>query len=192
MSKSIALSAALAALLAATACAETSDPAADPDAMPKGGYDMVDPVANPVAGQPLPPQGGEWTQGQIDGRRGLVFRPAEGEPIFAMFCDERDGIVIERRGLLPSGPYEMIDIAFGNVRESLAVNQVDNDGPVLRATIPFQSELYTRLRDVEGTISIGAGQAELIAMPASPEIGALVRTCTTAGTEVPALEEGAP
>lgn len=176
--------------LALAACADTSEP--DPVPAEDGGpYNMLDPVVNPVAGEPLPPQGGQWSRGSVEGREAVIFTPLAGEPILALFCDERDGIVIERRGLFPTGPYEMMDVSLGNVRESFAVNEVDNDGPVLRATIPFQSEFYNRLRELEGTMSIETGQAETIVVEAGPLIGELVRTCTTAQSEVPALDTAA-
>lgn len=173
--------------LALAACADTSQP--DPTPAEDGSYDMIEPVANPVAGEPLPPKGGEWSRGSVEGREAAIFTPLAGDPILALFCDERDGIVVERRGLLPAGPYEMMDIALGNVRESFAVNQVENDGPVLRAKIPFNSEFYNRLRELEGTMSIEAGQAEPIVVPGDPLLAELVRTCTTGASAVPALDE---
>lgn len=171
-------------VLALAACADTSEP--DPAPAKDGGsYNMIDPVVNPVAGEPLPPQSGEWSRGSVEGREAAIFMPAAGEPILALFCDEREGIVVERRGLLPAGPYEMMDVSLGSVRETLAANETENDGPVLRATIPFQSEFYNRLRETEGTMSVEAGQAERITVPTSPLIADLVRTCTTAGGEGP-------
>lgn len=167
----------LGALLLLAACADSQDP--EPTPMEGGPYNMIDPVVNPVAGEPLRPEAGQWVRGNIGGREAILFDPVSGNPVFAMFCDSRDGLILERRGVLPSGPHRMMDIAFGNVRESLATNEVENGGPVLRAQIPFSSPLFTRLRDFDGAISVSVGRAQPIALPADPMIAEIVRTCTT-------------
>lgn len=169
--------AALAGLAVLAGCADTQEP--DPAPAEDGGpYDRIDPTVNPVASEPLPPAGGEWVGREVDGRQGLVFQPLAGEPVFAMFCDERDGIVLERRGLLPSGPYRMMDVAVGNDRVSLAANEVD--GPAVRATLPFNSEFHTRLADPGESISVTVGRSQPLMLPSTAEVAELVRTCTTA------------
>ncbi|MDT9600139.1 hypothetical protein [Sphingosinicella rhizophila] len=143
---------------------------------------MIDPVVDPVAADPSRPEAGEWVEGDVAGRKAIVFDPVAGGPVFAMFCDTRDGLVLERRRLLPSGPHRMMEIAFGDARESLATNEVSNNGPVLRAQLPFNSELFTRLRDFEGAISITVGRSQPLVLPADPLIPELVRKCITGAT----------
>lgn len=172
---------ALAILLALAGCADSQDPDPQPTQDEVvGGYDKIDPVVNPVAGKPHPPQDGEWVSGTVEGREAILFDPVEGEPIFAMFCDERDGIVLERRRLLPSGPYRMMDVTVGNDRDSFAANEVQGNGPVVRANIPFQTDLYTRLRRPVDEISISIGRSAPLVLPGGVEVAELVRTCTTA------------
>ena len=171
---------ALAALFALAACAETKAP--DPNPAEDGGaYNMIDPTVEPVAGEPLPPEGGEWSQGSVEGRDALLYGAPGGDPIFAMFCDERQGIVLERRGLTPTGPYRMMEVAIGNDRATLAVNEpVDSERPVLRATIPFNSELNTRLRTPGEPISVTVGRSQPLMLPSTPQVAELAVSCTTA------------
>lgn len=140
---------------------------------------MIDPVVNPLEGEPLVPLAGQWVRGNVGGREAVLFDPVAGDPEFAMFCNSRDGLILERRGLLPSGPHRMMEVAFGNVRESLATNEVESNSPVLRAQIPFSSEIFTSLRDFDGTIAASVGRGQPVVMPADPLIASIVRTCTT-------------
>lgn len=166
----------LIAALALIACADTDEP--DPTPVRDGGNDMVDPVVA-QAGEPLEIEQGEWVPASIDGRTGIGFVPAgEGsEPVFAIACDERDGILLERRGVVDVAERQMMQLRFGGVARSYAAVQPDLEPPVLRAKIPFNDDALAELAVLDGPIGIGFGVHPPLMMPAPPEIGDLVAAC---------------
>lgn len=167
--------------LALLACAERTDP--DPTPLEdRGAYNLIDPVnvedaAGPVGLTTL----GNWQTGTVDDARAVLFARPQAEPVFAIFCDGRRGLVLERRGLTPGGALERMDVAIAGVRRTLAVNPVIGDGPpVLRAVVPYNDELQVRLQDRAAPMSVDVGEDEALRLPASPLIPALATECARA------------
>lgn len=172
----------LVVLLALAACARSSEP--DPTPTEDGGpYDMIDPTAAPVGTQPnlVAPAIGTWRQAQLRGQPALLFSSSAGAPALALLCDERKGLVIERRGVLPTGERDLMEIRFGSATGSYAVNQPVDGEVVLRAAIPFNDRMLAQLRETQAPLTVRVGEGEPLTLPADPAVGTLVRTCQQSG-----------
>ena len=166
----------LIALLALVGCAEGREP--DPTPMNDGGgYNLVDPVPTPIDPNPREVTAGAWSPNTIEGRLGIQFAPPNGEPVFLMFCDERDGLVMERRGIVPTGALEMMEISFAGAFRNYAVNELQTGQPALRASIPFNDDMLTRLRQIDTPLTVTVDRGQPLIMPATPLIPELVVAC---------------
>ena len=162
------------------ACAEGSEP--DPTPAQDGGdpYSRIDPVPAPLPGAQDAASAGAWRETSVEGRRGLVFAPPGDEPIFAMFCRTPEGLVLERRGLVPSGEIDMMRLSAGSTRQALAVTPMAQGDPALRAVMPFNDPLFTQLRESPVDITVTVGEDRPITLPASPLVPELVAQCRIA------------
>lgn len=166
-----------AALALAAGCAD-SDP---PDAMPAegdGAYNMVDPVAAPLANEAAPAIG-QWIETMQDERPALQFGPPNTEPLFSIRCDDGGGVILQRHGLVQMGTAQMMTIIMAGTAQQLAVNPVAGPLPVLRAAVPPADQLMEGLRDVGEPIRIEIGDEPPLILPASPLIGEFVVNCAT-------------
>lgn len=166
------------------ACAEGTEP----DALTAEGdepYNMIDPVPAPLPGPGDGDRAGAWRKTAEDGRAGLLFAPADGEPIFGMFCDTPGGLVLERHGLMPSGEIGMMSLSAGASRQMLAINPVSDGDPVLRAIVPFNDPLLARLREAPVDVTVAIGEGEPLTLPASPLVPELVAACAGEEAEDP-------
>jgi hypothetical protein len=169
--------------LALVACARTSEPDPNP-AEDNGAYNKIDPVPSPAAGAAAePPAAGEWREAQVRGRPALLFAGAgSDQAMAAIYCDERRGLVIERRGLVPAGEIDMMSLAAGDQRQRLAVAPVREDGgPVLRAALPFNAELIAVLQQGPTPLTIDVGEGARLSLPATPLLPQLVTRCRVNG-----------
>lgn len=169
--------------LAVAACARSAEPDPTPT-NDSGAYNKIDPVPTPTAAAPgTPPNAGEWRQASISGRPGLLFGPpGDARAAAAIYCDERRGLVIERRGLLPTGEIGMMSLVAGNERQDLAVSPVQEEsGPVLRAALPFNAELISSLQSGPVPITMNVGESSTLNLPATPLLPQLVNRCRANG-----------
>lgn len=162
--------------LAFPGCAERTSPEATP--IEDGGTDnMIDPVRiDDAAGAGLTTLG-SWQTGSVGDARAVLFSKPRAEPIFAIFCDGRQGLVLERRGLTPSGTIARMEIAIAGTRRALAVNPLIDGTPVLRAIVPYNDELQVQLQDRPAPISIDVGEGQPLRLPPSPLVPALAAEC---------------
>ena len=169
----------LAAALALGACGEgreVEDANIQPKAEP---YNVIAPVPDPVSsGVPAPQFApGDWRPEQVRGAQALVFGEAAGPSLFRMYCDSRGGVVVERLGIESTGDIEMMEIQAGDEVARLALNEVETERAILRASIPFNHNLMTRLLRSEGELYVKAGETPALRLPLNETTEALARRC---------------
>lgn len=170
-------------LLALGACGEGREVEDRPAEAPAEPYNKIAPVPDPVAkGVPAPQFApGAWRPEQVRGAQGLVFGEAKGPSLFRMYCDDRGGAVFERLGVESTGDIEMMEIQAGGQIARLALDEVETEQPVLRASIPFNHGLMTRLLRSEGELFIKAGETPSLRLPLNANTAALARQCERPG-----------
>lgn len=175
----------LGCLLLTVACAEATEP--DPTPAQDGGpYNKIDPVVDPLAGNgsaAAEEASGRWASGTVEGKPALVFEQAGSGAAFSISCDDRGGLVLQRRGVPATGGLRMMQVTFAGETRRLAVNELETQQPVLQAIIPFNDELISRLKSVQAPLIVSAGDGGSLTLPASPEVSRLVRTCAGGGGE---------
>ena len=155
---------------------EVDDAAIAPKAEP---YNVIAPVPDPVAsGVPAPQYApGEWRPEQVRGAQGLRFGAATGPSLFRMYCDGRGGAVFERLGVESTGDIEMMEVQAGDEVARLALNEVETEQAILRASVPFNHNLMTRLLRSEGELYVKAGESPALRLPLNDNTAALARRC---------------
>ena len=169
----------LAASLALGGCGEgreVDDATIAPKAEP---YNVIPPVPDPVAsGVPAPQYApGDWRAEQVGEAQGLLFGEAIGPSLFRMYCDGRGGVVFERLGVESTGDIEMMEVQAGDEVARLALNEVETERAILRASVPFNHNLMTRLLRSEGELYVKAGETPALRLPLNENTAALARRC---------------
>ena len=167
-------------LLLLAACGGTSEP--DPTPAEDGGaYERIDPVEGVFVNNGSRPAdgAGTWSETRIDGRNGLLFSDASGTAQFAMACDDRGGMVLQRRGVPATGGLSMMTVTFGGEVQRYAVNELATPEPVLQAIAPYNDRLIARMKEVQAPLGIEIGDLPPLALPPSEAVSALARTCAT-------------
>lgn len=177
----------LGCLLLTMACAEATEP--DPTPAQDGGpYNKIDPVVDPLANNKSAETrrtAGRWSGGTVEGKPALLFEQEGSGPAFSISCDDRGGLVLQRRGVLATGGLRMMEVTVAGETRRFAVNELETEQPVLQAIIPFNHELIAKLKSVQAPLLVAAGDSGPLMLPASPEVGALVRSCAQAGGGAP-------
>lgn len=178
-----------AALLVLAACAESEPPDPTP-ADDDGAYNMIDPVTAEVT-QDTAPAIGEWTRTMQEEQPALAFGPAGAEPLFSIRCDDREGILINRHGLVEAGTAGMMTLLLGAERHELAVNPVQAPLPMLRAAVAANDPLLAALRDYQGQLELVVGDGPPLVLPASPMTSDFIEACASGEvSSVTSAEEG--
>ena len=172
-------------LFLTVACAEATEP--DPTPAQDGGpYNKVDPVVDPLAPADPATAGaapGRWSSGTVENKPALLFEQTGSGAAFSISCDDRGGLVLQRRGVLATGGLSMMEVTFAGETRRLAVNELEQQQPVLQAMIPYSDGLISSLKSVQAPLVVTAGDAGPLTLPASPEVGRLVRNCAAGGGE---------
>jgi hypothetical protein len=179
----------LTALAALAACAD-SEP---PDAVTvedDGAYNLIDPVSADVASD-AEPAIGEWARSMQQEKAALVFGPTGAEPLFSLRCDDREGILINRHGLVETGTAGMMTLRMGGASRQLAVNPVEGPLPMLRAAVPANDPLLAALSDYDGPVEVVVGDGAPLVLPPSPMIGEFIESCASGETPSPVADEAA-
>ena len=166
-------------LLALGACGEGREVEERPAAVPAEPYSQIPPVPDPIAqGVPAPRFApGDWRPERVGQAQGLVFGEGTGPSLFRMYCDDRGGVILERLEVESSGDIEMMEIQSGTEIARLALNEVETKQPVLRASIPFNHSLMTRLLRSEGELFVRAGETPALTLPLNETTAALAKRC---------------
>lgn len=166
---------AMLAALAISGCAERTSPDADPynDTAPYG-TDPVDvgPVAPTASFTP-----GLWRPDTVDGARAVVFQEPQSDPVVALYCDGRRGMVVERRGLTAPGPTNLMRIVVDGVDRRLAVNPIRDEGLVLRAVVPYSDAVNTALKRAPTSIILDVGEGKALRLPPAQLVQMLAVDC---------------
>lgn len=168
----------LASLILAAGCADSEPPDSTP--IEDGGpYNMIDPVAAPLADE-AEPAIGQWIRSMQEERPALQFGPPNTEPLFSIRCDDRDGLILQRHGVVQTGSAQMMTLTMAGSSQQLAVNPVAGPLPVLRAAVQPTDPLIENLRNAEQPIRIEIGDEPPLILPASSAIGEFVEECAGA------------
>jgi hypothetical protein len=178
---------AAAAILALAACAKTEEASLVPP-QEDGGYNMVDPVKAPLADEGELALG-EWASSMQEEQPALTFGPPQTEPLFSMRCDGREGLLLQRHGVIVGPGMNMMLVELGGETGRLAVNPVEGPLPLLRAAVPPNNSLIGNLATAQDRITVRIGNGEPLVMPPSPLLGEFIRSCATRRTS--AAEEAA-
>lgn len=173
----------LAALLGLVACAESEPPDATP-AEDDGAYNMIDPVRTGVVEEGTPAIG-EWARSLQEEQPALTFGPTGAEPLFSLRCDDREGVLVHRHGLVETGAAGMMTLVLGAESHQLAVNPVEAPLPMLRAAVAANDPLLAAIAAHQGSLRLVVGEGPPLVLPASPMIGAFIENC--AAGEVPPI-----
>lgn len=167
--------AAILAALAVAACAERTSPDATPydDSAPYGSA-PVEPGPAAAAASFTP---GLWRPDTVDGARAVVFQEPQSDPVVALYCDGRRGMVVERRGLTASGPTNLMRIVVEGVDRRLAVNPIRDEGLVLRAVVPFNDAVNTALKRAPTSIILDVGEGDALRLPPAQLVQMLAVDC---------------
>ena len=163
----------LAALLALSACAESDDAALVPIEEEAGLIGTL----------------GEWALATQDERPVLQFGPAGTQPLFSLRCDDRQGLLLQRHGVVPAGAAEMMTVTLGAATRRLAVNPVAAAVPLLRAAVPANDDLIAELADATVPIMIAVSDDPVLNLPPSPLVGEYVGSCTEPRQAPPAVPD---
>ena len=175
-----------AALLVLAACAESEPPDPTP-ADDDGAYNMIDPVTAQVTPDAAPAIG-EWTRTLQEEQPALAFGPTGAEPLFSLRCDDREGVLLSRHGVVEAGTAGMMTVALGDDQHRLAVNPVEGPLPMLRAAVPANDALLSAVGDYKGQIEVVVGDGPPLVLPASSMIGDFIEGCQ--GGDVPPAAAG--
>lgn len=170
----------LLAALTLGACGD-SKPANPPLEEREQPYNQVDPVIDPIT-KVVPPgeqdlTPGAWTEARIENRPALFFGSTASAPLFAIGCDGRSGLVLQRRGARMAGGVQMMEITIPGETRRLAVNTLETDPPILQASLPPNHDLVSQLRGLSGPLVISLGDAPALRLPPDRKIGELVQKC---------------
>lgn len=177
---------AFSALLVLAACADSEPPDPTP-ADDDGAYNMIDPVTTQVT-QDTAPAIGNWTRTMQDERPALAFGPTGAEPLFSLRCDEREGILLNRHGVVETGSAGMMTLTLGGDQHRLAVDPVAGPLPMLRATVSANDPVLDALGAQESPLELEVGDGPPLVLPPSPMIGAFISACGRG--ETPSLTSG--
>lgn len=160
-------------LAALAACADSEAPDAVP-ANDNGGYNVAEEVRAPLRDETQPTIG-QWIEAMQEERPALVFGPPNTEPLFSLRCDDRDGLLLNRHGIVEAGSV-MMTVAIGSASRQLAVTPVSGPLPMLRAAVPAQDQLMVELGK-SPAFRVMVGDNPELALPASPLVGQFVAGC---------------
>ena len=114
---------------------------------------------------------------KVRGAQGLVFGKEAGPSLFPMYCDDGGGIVLERLEVDSTGDIELMELQAGTEIARLALNEVETEESILRASIPFTHNLITRLLRAAGELFVKAGDTPALRLPLNEASAALARRC---------------
>jgi hypothetical protein len=177
---------ALGFLLLTVACADATEP--DPTPTEDGGpYNKIDPVEDTLVQNGSTGTGavaaGTWTTGVVEGKPARLFQQTGSRVLFSISCDDRGGLVLQRRGVVATGGVQMMEVTFAGETRRYALNELETEQPVLQSIVSYNDELISKLKSVKAPLIVDAGDAGPLELPASPSLGALVRTCAQGGEQ---------
>lgn len=169
----------MATLLLTAACAR-SEPASDTPA--EANQTAVEKVRNTGGGEEETALG-QWRMALQGDRQALEFGPQGAAAVVTMVCGERNGLVIQRRGVLPPGASPTLSVSVGGQGRQLPVAGGSGAVATQNASIPPGDELIQLVSTARAPISLRFGDSTPLILPPSPLIGQFAQSCArgTAG-----------
>jgi len=165
----------LPAILLAAACAR-SEPATDSPS--DANQTAVEKVRSTGGGEEETALGG-WRVALQGDRQGLEFGPQGASALVTMVCGERNGVVIQRRGVLPPGASPTLSVSVGGQGRQLPVTAGSGAVATQNASIPPGDELIQLIATAQAPISLRFGDSTPLILPPSELIGRFAQSCAT-------------
>jgi hypothetical protein len=122
---------------------------------------------------------GTWQNGLQQDRAVLEFGPVGAPARFSLSCDDRRNLLLLWPGAPPEGDLPTMFLQVGSETRRLAVVSDGGATPMLRATLQQGDPFVRVLTGAQSRIAAQVGDAERLAMPPSPSIGAYVQQCAS-------------
>jgi hypothetical protein len=165
----------LPAFLLAAACAR-SEPASDTPV--DTNQTAVEKVRNTGGGEEETALG-QWRVALQGDRQGLEFGPQGAAALVTMVCGERNGVVIQRRGVLPPGAAPTLSVSVGGQGRQLPVAAGTGAVATQNASIPPGDELIQLIATARAPISLRFGDSTPLILPPSALIGQFAQSCAS-------------
>jgi hypothetical protein len=170
---------ALAAFILLTACAR-SEPA-DQSSVDNPAFANELPASVEPADESREETEGRWQVSGV-GPQPAAFIGTTGQVLFALRCDERRGLVVQRPGLIPRSQLALLQLRTGGVVRRLAVTASATGTPNIESVIPYNDELIAPLMRFDEALEVRFTGLEPLILPPSPEVAGFVQGCQSAST----------
>lgn len=134
------------------------------------------PPPQPTALDDGEPAIGEWRESLQDDFAALDFGPLGAPPLFSLRCGERDGLLLQRHGMIATGDLPVMLVTIGSETRRLPVASAGGTIPMLRAALAPRDPLLVNLR-ASAPITIRIGDTPPLVLPPSPLVAALIESC---------------
>jgi hypothetical protein len=163
----------LPAILVAAACAR-SEPASDTPA--DAGQTAVEKVRDTGGGEAETALG-QWRTALQGDRQALEFGPQGAAALVTMVCGERNGVVLQRRGVLAPGASPTLSVSVGGQGRQLPVTAGTGAVATQNASIPPGDELIQLISTAQAPISLRFGDSTPLMLPPSELVGRFAQSC---------------
>jgi hypothetical protein len=120
---------------------------------------------------------GSWLPGAEGAYQAIAFQQPNGEILFRIRCDDRGGLVLQRPGLVSRGNLALMQLRTGDTVRRLAATTAAGPPPMVQASVPYNDQLIGALMTFDEPLEVSYEGLETLALPPSPAVGDLVRTC---------------
>ncbi|HZF95637.1 MAG TPA: hypothetical protein VEZ20_12290 [Allosphingosinicella sp.] len=163
----------LPAILLAAACAR-SEPATD---SPTEANQMAVEQVRSTGGGEEETALGQWRMALQGDRQALEFGPQGSVALVTLICGERNGLVLQRRGVLPPGASPTLSVSVGGQGRPIPVTAGSGAVATQNASIPPSDELIRLISNAQVPISLRFGDSSAVFLPPSPLIGQFAQSC---------------
>ncbi len=164
----------LPAILALAACAQSEEASLVPP-QEDDGYNLVSPVKTLATEGDLAVGG--WASSRQDDEPVMQFGSPATEPLFSFRCDEGGGLILQRHGVIAGPGMNLMHVEAGGGARRLTVSPAEGPLPMLRGSVPADSDLVRELASSKDRITVKIGDGEGLVMPSSPLLGEFIRSC---------------
>jgi hypothetical protein len=122
---------------------------------------------------------GQWRMALQGERQALEFGPQGSVAIVTMVCGERNGLVLQRRGVLPPGASPTLSVSVGGQGRQLPVAAGTDAVATQNASIPPGDELIQLISAARAPISLRFGDSTPLLLPPNALIGQFAQSCAS-------------
>ncbi|HEY0012270.1 MAG TPA: hypothetical protein VGB79_05400 [Allosphingosinicella sp.] len=122
---------------------------------------------------------GQWRMALQGERQALEFGPQGSAAIVTIVCGERNGLVLQRRGVLPPGTSPTLSVSVGGQGRQLPVAAGTGAVATQNASIPPGDELIQLISAAQAPISLRFGDSTPLLLPPNALIGQFAQSCAS-------------